>query len=202
VNGDYQLPFAFDGKIDRLTVKLGPMMLTAADEMKVREATARAKDQARFRRNHRDCGAGLVRRLPAVSWLLRNRRFCLWMNEGRLMSKFHCASYFGRTAALVSVAVLGLNPTLAQAGPCLDEITQFEAAIRQSAGNPDAGLTARQSVGAQLGHQPTVASLERAKQRLQAKFSATMARARRLDARGDRAGCTRALNAAKRMYIL
>jgi len=44
VNADYQIPFAFDGKIDRLTVKLGPMMLTAADEMKVREATARARD--------------------------------------------------------------------------------------------------------------------------------------------------------------
>src|ERR1700710_262027 len=44
VNGDYQLPFAFDGKIDKLTVKLGPMMLTAADEKKMREATARARD--------------------------------------------------------------------------------------------------------------------------------------------------------------
>ena len=41
---DYQVPFAFDGKIDRLTVNLGPMQLTAADEMKVREATARARD--------------------------------------------------------------------------------------------------------------------------------------------------------------
>jgi arylsulfatase A-like enzyme len=44
VNGDYQLPFAFDGKIDKLTVKLGPMMLTAADQVKMREATARARD--------------------------------------------------------------------------------------------------------------------------------------------------------------
>jgi arylsulfatase A-like enzyme len=41
---DYQVPFAFNGKIDNLTVKLGPMQLTAADEMKVREATARARD--------------------------------------------------------------------------------------------------------------------------------------------------------------
>jgi hypothetical protein len=41
---DYQVPFAFDGKIDKLTVKLGPMQLTAADEMKMREATARARD--------------------------------------------------------------------------------------------------------------------------------------------------------------
>jgi len=44
VSADYQVPFAFDGKIDKLTVKLGPMELTAADEMKKREATARARD--------------------------------------------------------------------------------------------------------------------------------------------------------------
>lgn len=41
---DYQVPFAFDGKIDKFSVKLGPMELTAADEMKKREATARARD--------------------------------------------------------------------------------------------------------------------------------------------------------------
>jgi hypothetical protein len=36
---DYQVPFAFNGKINNLTVKLGPMQLTAADEKKIREAT-------------------------------------------------------------------------------------------------------------------------------------------------------------------
>jgi len=41
---DYQVPFAFNGKINNLTVKLGPMQLSAADEVKVREATARAGD--------------------------------------------------------------------------------------------------------------------------------------------------------------
>lgn len=41
---DYQVPFAFDGKIHKLTVNLGPMQLTVADEMKKREATARARD--------------------------------------------------------------------------------------------------------------------------------------------------------------
>src|SRR5207342_3927594 len=41
---DYQVPFAFDGKIDKLTVNLGPMQFTAADEMKVRQARARARD--------------------------------------------------------------------------------------------------------------------------------------------------------------
>jgi arylsulfatase A-like enzyme len=44
VSQDYQVPFAFDGKIDRLTIKLGPMQLSAADQAKVREATARAGD--------------------------------------------------------------------------------------------------------------------------------------------------------------
>ena len=82
------------------------------------------------------------------------------------------------------------------------DIAQFEAAVRQSATNPNAGLAAPQSVGAQLGHQPTVASMKLAEERLKSKFSTNLARAKRLDAQGDRLGCQRALTAAKRMYIL
>jgi arylsulfatase A-like enzyme len=41
---DYQVPFRFNGKISNVTFNLGPTQLTAADEMKVREATARAHD--------------------------------------------------------------------------------------------------------------------------------------------------------------
>jgi hypothetical protein len=106
------------------------------------------------------------------------------------------------TTALIVGAMLCLSIPVAQAGPCSEDIAQFEAAIRQSAGNPNAGLTAPQSVGAQLNHQPTPASLKQAQKRLQSTFSATMARAKRLDARGDRTGCSRALSVAKRMYIL
>ena len=118
------------------------------------------------------------------------------MEEASPMSKLR-----GTTALIVS-AVLCLNISVAQAGPCSEDIAQFEAAIRQSAGNPNAGLTAPQSVGAQLDRQPTPDSLKQAQERLKSKFSATMARAKRLDAKGDRTGCTRALSAAKRMYIL
>jgi hypothetical protein len=107
----------------------------------------------------------------------------------------------GATAPIVC-AVLCFTITGAQAGPCSKGIAEFEAAIRQSAGNPNAGLTAPQSVGAQLGREPTPDSLKGAQEQLQAKFSATMARAKRLDAKGDRAGCSRALSVAKRMYIL
>ncbi len=41
---DYQVPFAFDGKINKLTVNLGPMQLAAAEKQKVQEAIAKARD--------------------------------------------------------------------------------------------------------------------------------------------------------------
>jgi hypothetical protein len=105
-------------------------------------------------------------------------------------------------AAWVVAAALGLSIAPADAGPCTSKITQFEKAVRQSAGNPNAGPMAPQSIGAQLDRQPTPASVKRAEQQAQAAFAATLARAKRLDAQGNRTGCTRALAAAKRMYNL
>jgi hypothetical protein len=103
------------------------------------------------------------------------------------------------SAALVAAAVcLGIAP--ANADPCTTAIAQFEQAVRQSAGNPNAGPMAPKSIGAQLDRQPTPGSIKRAEQRAEATFAAAMARAKRLDARGNRAGCRRALAAAKRMY--
>jgi hypothetical protein len=107
-----------------------------------------------------------------------------------------------RLAGLIVCAVVSLGPTLALAGPCTADIAQFEAAIRQSRGNPNAGLTDPQSIGAQLDRQPTPASIKKARDRLRSQFAAAMARAKRLDARGDQAGCSGALDAARRMYIL
>src|SRR5258705_1670132 len=98
----------------------------------------------------------------------------------------------GMTAALVG-AVLALAATNASAGPCTSDIAEFEAAIARSQGNPLAGLTAPQSVGADLGHQPTVASVKAAQARLEKTFAATMAPAKRSDAQGNRAGCDRRL---------
>jgi hypothetical protein len=106
------------------------------------------------------------------------------------------------TAAFIVAAALGLGVASAHAGPCSKDIAQFEHAVRQSANNPDAGPFAPQSIGAQLDRQPTPASVKRAEQRAQATFESTLARAKRLDARGNRSGCTRALAAAKRMYNL
>jgi hypothetical protein len=41
---DYQVPFRFNGKIDKLTFKLGPIQLTEEDQVKLRKAVAAAKD--------------------------------------------------------------------------------------------------------------------------------------------------------------
>jgi hypothetical protein len=61
---------------------------------------------------------------------------------------------------------------------------------------------APQTVGAQLDRQPTPASMKRAERRAKTAFVAALARAKRLDARGNRAGCERALARAKAMYNL
>jgi hypothetical protein len=106
------------------------------------------------------------------------------------------------SATLLAAAALGLSVAAAHAGPCSKKIAQFEQAVRQSAGNPNAGPMAPQSIGAQLDRQPTPASVRRAEQKAQATFAATLARAKRRDAQGHRAGCTRALAAAERMYNL
>jgi hypothetical protein len=119
------------------------------------------------------------------------------------MYKLHCKLACRRiVTGLILGTALGLIPTFAEAGPCSADIAQFETAMRQSAGNPFAGLMAPQSIAAQDNHQPTVASMKKAEHDLKAKFAATMAQAKRLDARNDRAGCERALSVAQRMYIL
>jgi hypothetical protein len=107
-----------------------------------------------------------------------------------------------RIAAALCVAALGLGISSAHAGPCSTKIAQFELAVRQSAANPNAGPFGPQSIEAQIDRQPTPSSVKRAQQRAQANFAAALARAKRLDARGNGAGCTRALAVAKDMYSL
>jgi arylsulfatase A-like enzyme len=90
----------------------------------------------------------------------------------------------------------------AYAGPCSNDIAQFENAVRQSANNPNAGPSLAQSIDAQVDRQPTPGAVKRAEGQVQRTFERTLARAKRLDARGDLAGCRRALADAKDMYIL
>jgi hypothetical protein len=88
-------------------------------------------------------------------------------------------------------------PQLATAGPCSGGIAELESAV-QLFGQHTPASQKPQSAEAQAGHQPWPDLATR----LQSQFSATMARAKRLDMEGERIGCLGALNAARRTYVL
>jgi hypothetical protein len=106
------------------------------------------------------------------------------------------------TATWMVCAVLGMMPDAALAGPCTQQLAQFETAIQHSAANPDAGPTAPETTAARLSHQPTIASVKRAEAEADTRFTALLARAHFLDTVGDRAGCMHALTDAQRNYEL
>ena len=103
-------------------------------------------------------------------------------------------------AAAVVVA-FSTVPQFAEAGPCSSDIAELETTIQQPSvrafGGPE-----RQSVNVQLRRQSTPDSARRTDEHLQSQFSATVARAKRLDMYGDRFGCFGALNAARQMSVL
>jgi hypothetical protein len=100
--------------------------------------------------------------------------------------------------ALLMCVFLGQSAALAQAGPCSDEIAQ----LRRAAGSSSGRVTAPQSVGAQLGHQPTPGSVQQAQHAAQSSFTALLARAEVLAAEGEHAECMEAVATAKRMLEL
>ena len=105
-------------------------------------------------------------------------------------------------AALFATSILNVNVAPVHAGSCGKEIARFESSVRASRSNPAAGPMAPQSVGAQLGRQPTPESVERSDEKAQAAFNAVLASAKKLDAEGKRAGCMDLLGKAKQMYNL
>jgi hypothetical protein len=108
-----------------------------------------------------------------------------------------------RIVTLAAVALIG-GSAACNAGPCTTQITQLEQQIRSAqvgsgpggAGDP----SAPQSVGAQLHHQPTPGSVARAEHEAIADGDAAIERARKADAAGDAAACTKALTEAKDIY--
>jgi hypothetical protein len=96
--------------------------------------------------------------------------------------------------------VLATVPRLAEAGPCSSDIADLETAIHLPGLEP-LGAPERKSTSVPP-NQPTPELARQTDERLQSQFSATVARARRLDMHGDRVGCTGAINAARGMYVL
>jgi hypothetical protein len=98
---------------------------------------------------------------------------------------------------LVVCIALGLGATSAHASPCGDAIAQLEKAARLSESNSAVGPTASQSIGAQLGHQPTPESVRRAEADSRAGIDAILTRAKALDAEGKTAECMELVGTAK-----
>jgi hypothetical protein len=101
---------------------------------------------------------------------------------------------------MVAVA-LDLHPVFAHAGPCTEQIARLERLAQQSP-SPILGPTAPQSLDALLHRQPTPKSIESATERANAQFDATLARAKALDAAGNRTDCMDAVNELKRLFNL
>ena len=91
-----------------------------------------------------------------------------------------------RTASLFAVAIPLIFPAAANAQSCRDEIARLESLLRY---NPAAGLSAPESVGATLHHQPTVGSVSAATREAQGRLERALASARRLASRGRNSEC-------------
>jgi hypothetical protein len=92
---------------------------------------------------------------------------------------------------LIVCAALALPVTSAHASPCGDEIARLEQ------GSPALGPSGQQSIGAQLGHQPTPQSVQQAEAASQARFASLLERAKGFEAQGKTAECMQAVAAAK-----
>jgi hypothetical protein len=108
-----------------------------------------------------------------------------------------------RILVLVTVGVIG-GGMAAQAGPCTNQISQVEQAIRHAQAKSGPGgsgePSAPQSIGAQLHHQPTPGSVQSAEHVANADGDAALERARKADAAGNSAACAKALAEAKALY--
>ena len=84
-----------------------------------------------------------------------------------------------RPLMMMTSALLALGIGCAQAGPCSADIAKIENAL--NAPNSPFGPTARQTVGAQLGRQPTPSSMARAEKKADTNYQTVLTRAQALD---------------------
>jgi hypothetical protein len=123
--------------------------------------------------------------------------------QGKALLKLS-TSFFVANLLLVSAAsgaslhtVTGATYST-HAGPCTAEIAQVRQQMAQA--NPEIGPSAPQSVGAQLGRQPTPQTVRNAEVQASALALGALRRAKQADAAGDATGCAEALNTVKGLY--
>jgi hypothetical protein len=101
------------------------------------------------------------------------------------------------TLGIVAIALTHSIAT-ASAGPCAGEIAEFQSTIpRNKNGDPAFVGTLPQSIDAQLEHQPTLVSVERAKKQAQTQILAALAQAEAFDSEGKRNECRDAIVRAR-----
>jgi hypothetical protein len=105
-------------------------------------------------------------------------------------------------AALILCGVLGELRVTAHASSGSEEIARLRTRSASMHQQPGAVPSAPQSIGAQLGHQPTPESVQRAEVGAWSNFTAVLARAEALDAQGKHAECMDAAAEARRIHEL
>jgi hypothetical protein len=108
-----------------------------------------------------------------------------------------------RTGSVVSLAASALvlaSADAARGGPCTEDITLLERQIAAAVPGPESGPTGTQTVGAQLHHQPTPGSVERAEHVANKDADEALARAKQADNAGNAADCNAALKQARELY--
>jgi len=98
------------------------------------------------------------------------------------------------------ILVASFAPTISHAGPCGQDVTQFQEKVRRDDRRPSAGATSQQTTAAQLHRQPTPQSIKEGLESAQAAFVAVLQRARAADEAGDEAECRKALREAMDMF--
>lgn len=106
-----------------------------------------------------------------------------------------------RLAQILILVLAAIEPAIANAKSCSKEIEKLQRADHLVKLDPDAGPSAPQSIGAQLGYQPTPRSVARGEARVQSQFRRELARAKALDQAGDRAGCKRIVARVREAFL-
>src|SRR5262249_37089539 len=104
--------------------------------------------------------------------------------------------------AIIVLDIASAQMTLAQTDSCSNQIAQLEALVNQSMGNPVARPTVPQSIDAQLHHQPTRDSVQRAVEKANLRFASILARAKTLNGDGKTTECIQSVAEAKRLLGL
>jgi hypothetical protein len=105
------------------------------------------------------------------------------------------------TGPLAVIVVLS-SISIAHAGPCTAQIAQIEQQISADNTNVFEEPSAPQTIGAQLGRQPTPASVHSAEREAGALAQVALDHVRRADDAGNAAACREALAKLKNLYGL